>query len=153
MSATFQQDARTPEWAEGVNDGTIASPSWAGPSQPAAHQVLRHELAHSFIAARTGGNCPTWLQEGVSQWLEGGDPARDDAAVARATREGRLMPLLTLEAPFQSLPPFELQLAYAEACPRWPTSCASAARQGSSACWPRCPTGYRRRRPCPWPWP
>jgi len=115
MSATFQQDARTPEWAEGVNDGTIRVPV-LGLDRPSPRliQVLRHELAHSFIAARTGGNCPTWLQEGVSQWLEGGDPARDDAAVARATREGRLMPLLTLEAPFQSLPPFELQLAYAE---------------------------------------
>ena len=115
MSTAFQQDARTPEWAEGVNDGTIRVPV-LGLDRPSPRlvQVLRHELAHSFIAARTGGNCPTWLQEGVSQWLEGGDPARDDAAVARAAREGRLMPLLTLEAPFQSLPPFELQLAYAE---------------------------------------
>ncbi len=115
MGTAFQQDARTPEWAEGVNDGTIRVPV-LGLDRPSPRliQVLRHELAHSFIAARTGGNCPTWLQEGVSQWLEGGDPARDDPAVARAAREGRLMPLLTLEAPFQSLPPFELQLAYAE---------------------------------------
>jgi tetratricopeptide (TPR) repeat protein len=115
MSTAFQQDARTPEWAEGVNDGTIRVPV-LGLDRPSPRlvQVLRHELAHSFIAARTGGNCPTWLQEGVSQWLEGGDPARDDAAVARATREGRLMPLLTLEAPFQTLPAFDLQLAYAE---------------------------------------
>jgi hypothetical protein len=115
MATAFQQDARTPEWAEGVNDGTIRVPV-LGLDRPSPRliQVLRHELAHSFIAARTGGNCPTWLQEGVSQWLEGGDPARDDPAVARATREGRLMPLLTLEAPFQSLPPFELQLAYSE---------------------------------------
>jgi hypothetical protein len=76
--------------------------------------ILRHELAHSFIAARTGGNCPTWLQEGVSQWLEGGDPGREDAAVAQALREGKLRPLLTLEAPFQALPPEDVPLAYAE---------------------------------------
>ena len=115
MSTAFQQDARTPEWAEGVNDGTIRVPVMGlDKPDPRLVTVLRHELAHSFIAARTGGNCPTWLQEGISQWLEGGDPARDDASVARATREGRLMPLLTLEAPFQSLPPNELQLAYAE---------------------------------------
>ena len=115
MGMAFQQDARTPEWAEGVNDGTIRIPV-LGVDRPSPRliQVLRHELAHSFIAARTGGNCPTWLQEGVSQWLEGGDPARDDAAVARAAREGRLMPLLTLEAPFQTLPAFDLQLAYSE---------------------------------------
>jgi hypothetical protein len=76
--------------------------------------VLRHELGHSFIRARTGGNCPTWLQEGISQWLEGGDPRRDDAVVAAALRQGRLLPLLTLEGPFQSLPPDQVSLAYAE---------------------------------------
>jgi tetratricopeptide (TPR) repeat protein len=115
MSTAFQQDARTPEWAEGVNDGIIRVPV-LGLDRPSPRlvQVLRHELAHSFIAARTGGNCPTWLQEGVSQWLEGGDPARDDALVARAAREGRLLPLLTLEGPFQSLAPMELSLAYQE---------------------------------------
>jgi hypothetical protein len=115
MSTAFQQDARTPEWAEGVNDGVIRVPV-LGLDRPSPHlvQVLRHELAHSFLAARTGGNCPTWLQEGVSQWLEGGDPARDDALVARAARERRLMPLLTLEGPFQSLPPTDLSLAYQE---------------------------------------
>jgi len=115
MSTAFQQDARTPEWAEGVNDGTIRVPV-LGLDRPSPRliQVLRHELAHSFIAARTGGNCPTWLQEGVSQWLEGGDPAREDAVVARAAREGRLLPLLTLEGPFQGLAPFDLPLAYSE---------------------------------------
>jgi tetratricopeptide (TPR) repeat protein len=115
MSTAFQQDARTPEWAEGVNDGTIRVPV-LGLDRPSPRliQVLRHELAHSFIAARTGGNCPTWLQEGVSQWLEGGDPGRDDAVVAKAAREGRLLPLLTLEAPFQGLPPDDLPLAYSE---------------------------------------
>jgi len=34
--------------------------------------------------------------------------------VARAARERRLMPLLTLEGPFQSLPPTDLSLAYQE---------------------------------------
>ena len=115
MSTAFQQDSRTPEWAEGLNDGTIRVPV-LGLDRPSPRliQVLRHELAHSFIAARTGGNCPTWLQEGVSQWLEGGDPNRDDEAVARAAREGRLHALLTLEGPFQGLPPAEVPLAYSE---------------------------------------
>jgi tetratricopeptide (TPR) repeat protein len=104
-----------PEWAAGVNDGTIRVPL-RGIEQPTPRlvAVLRHELAHSFIAARTGGNCPTWLQEGISQWLEGGDPHRDDATVAAAVRGGRLLPLLTLEGPFQALPPESVTLAYAE---------------------------------------
>jgi tetratricopeptide (TPR) repeat protein len=108
-------DPRVPEWAAGVNDGSIRVPvRGAEPSNERLTAVMRHELAHSFLAARTGGNCPTWLQEGVSQWLEGGDPARSDREAATAAREGRLLPLITLEAPFQTLPPESIPLAYAE---------------------------------------
>jgi tetratricopeptide (TPR) repeat protein len=112
---TGLQDVRAPEWAAGLNDGTIHVPlrGMERLSVPLV-AVLRHELAHSFIRARTGGNCPTWLQEGISQWLEGGDPRREDAVVAAALRQGRLLPLLTLEGPFQSLPPEQVSLAYAE---------------------------------------
>jgi tetratricopeptide (TPR) repeat protein len=114
MGNTFE-DPRAPEWAAGFNDGTIHVPlrGMERLSVPLV-AVLRHELAHSFIRARTSGNCPTWLQEGIAQWLEGGDPRREDAAVAAAARRGRLLPLLTLEGPFQSLPPDQLGLAYAE---------------------------------------
>jgi hypothetical protein len=114
MGTAFQEGG-APEWAAGTNDGTIRVPVHGldGPS-PQLVRVLRHELAHSFIAARTSGNCPTWLQEGIAQWLEGGDPGRQDAFVAAAVTGGRLLPLLTLEAPFQSLPATEVPLAYAE---------------------------------------
>jgi tetratricopeptide (TPR) repeat protein len=109
------QDARFPEWAEGVNDGSIRiSVRGSDRLSPRQIAVLRHELAHSFISAKTGGNCPTWLQEGISQWLEGGDPAREDPLVAEALRQGRLLPLYSLEAPFQSLSEAEAVLAYAE---------------------------------------
>src|SRR5262249_19710975 len=98
------QDGRVPEWAAGVNDGTIRVPiRGLDRVTPGLASVLRHELAHSFVAARTGGNCPTWLQEGVSQWLEGGDPGREDAVAREALRKGHLIPLLSLAAPFQSL--------------------------------------------------
>ena len=114
MGTAFQEGG-APEWAAGTNDGAIRVPvhGLEGPS-PQLARVLRHELAHSFIAARTAGNCPTWLQEGIAQWLEGGDPGRQDAVVAAAAASGRLLPLLTLEAPFQSLPATEVPLAYAE---------------------------------------
>jgi tetratricopeptide (TPR) repeat protein len=112
--AAFQDD-RVPDWAAGVNDGAIRV-AVRGLDRPTPRllAVLRHELAHSFVAARTRGNCPTWLHEGIAQWLEGGDPGRDDPAVATALREGRVLPLLTLEAPFQTLPPTAVTLAYAE---------------------------------------
>ena len=109
------EDGRIPEWAEGINDGSIRVPT-RGLDKPTPHlvRVLRHELAHSFVAERTGGNCPTWLQEGISQWLEGGDPAREDGKLAIAARQKQLVPLLTLEAPFRNLSEFEAATAYAE---------------------------------------
>lgn len=108
-------DERVPEWAEGVNDGTIRVPVHGLTAlTPRLAQVLRHELAHSFIASRTGGNCPTWLQEGIAQWLEGGDSARGDAMLAAAAREHRLLPLVTLEAPFDALSEKDAILAYAQ---------------------------------------
>jgi len=108
-------DTQGPDWAQGLNDGSIRLPV-RGLTQPTPRlaALLRHELAHSFLAAQTGGNCPTWLQEGVAQWLEGGDPAREDAALAQRAREGRLLALLTLEAPFQGIAAAEAALAYAE---------------------------------------
>jgi hypothetical protein len=112
---TAFQEGGAPEWAAGTNDGTIRVPVHGldAPS-PQLVRVLRHELAHSFIASRTAGNCPTWLQEGIAQWLEGGDPGRQDSFVSVAAASGKLLPLLTLEAPFQSLPATEVPLAYAE---------------------------------------
>jgi hypothetical protein len=114
MGAAFQEGG-APEWAAATNDGSIRVPV-QGMEAPSASlvRVLRHELAHSFIAARTGGNCPVWLQEGISQWLEGGDPSRHDDVVAAAVAQGRLISLITLEAPFQSLPAADVPLAYAE---------------------------------------
>jgi tetratricopeptide (TPR) repeat protein len=115
QTGTRLQDSGAPEWAEGVNDGTIRVPvQGLSTPTPRALQVLRHELAHSFIAGRTAGNCPTWLQEGIAQWLEGGEPGRGDEKLAPLARDHRLHPLLTLEAPFQNLPEGEVPLAYAE---------------------------------------
>jgi tetratricopeptide (TPR) repeat protein len=108
-------DARAPTWAEGLNDGSIRVPV-RGMEQltPRLHAVLRHELAHTFLAWRTRGNCPTWLHEGVAQWLEGGDPTREDAALARLVRQGRPRSLLSLEGPFQGASASEAALLYAE---------------------------------------
>jgi tetratricopeptide (TPR) repeat protein len=108
------QSAGTPEWAAGLNDGTIRVPvrGMEKPSQELV-AVLRHELAHSFIAARTRGNCPTWLQEGISQWLEGADPVRADETLAPLARQKTLPSLLSLEAPFHTMAGGEATLAYA----------------------------------------
>jgi tetratricopeptide (TPR) repeat protein len=103
-----------PGWANGLNDGTIRVPA-LGVEQltPELLRVLRHELAHSFVASRTANNCPTWLHEGIAQWLEGGDPNRGDGGLARLARAGEVPNLLTLESPFRGLSEEEAGRAYA----------------------------------------
>lgn len=114
-AANFRDTTRAPEWAAAWNDGTIRVPvRGIEQATPELVRVLRHELAHSFLTARIGSSCPTWLQEGLAQWLEGGDPARRDAALARLARSGRLRQIEDLEAPFAGLSEAEATSAYAQ---------------------------------------
>ena len=109
-------DGRTPYWAAGISDGTIIRVPVRGLERPTPdlRRVLRHELAHSFVSSRTGNNCPTWLQEGIAQWLEGGDADREDGRLGKELDAGRLLPLASLEAPFAKLSESDATLAYAE---------------------------------------
>jgi ribosome modulation factor len=43
---------------------------------PEARTVLRHELAHAFIAGKSRNVCPRWLHEGLAQWVEGSRTSR-----------------------------------------------------------------------------
>jgi len=114
-TSAFRDTTRAPEWAAAVNDGTIIVPVRGMKTvTPGLERVLRHELAHSFLAARVGGAAPTWLQEGLAQWLEGGDPAREDRRLAPAARQGQIQRLEDLEPPFAALTEAEATSAYAE---------------------------------------
>lgn len=111
----FRDTTRAPEWAAAWNDGTIRVPvRGLEEATPVLVRVLRHELAHSFLTARVGPSCPTWLQEGLAQWLEGGDPARRDAGLAGVARSGHLQQIADLEAPFAGLSETEATAAYAQ---------------------------------------
>jgi tetratricopeptide (TPR) repeat protein len=114
-ATTFRDTTRAPDWAAAWNDGTIRVPV-AGVDRPTPGlvRVLRHELAHSFVAARAGASCPTWLHEGLAQWLEGGDPEREDPALARLARKSRLPRLESLESPFVGMSEAAATVAYAQ---------------------------------------
>ena len=110
----FQDTTRAPTWAAAWNDGTIRVPVMGlDRPTPGLVRVLRHEIAHSFVASRTGANCPTWLQEGLAQWLEGGDPGREDAGLASLALSTQLPRLDSLEQAFVGLSEGQAQLAYA----------------------------------------
>jgi len=55
-----------------LNDGRIRVPV-QGLTQltPALSLVLKHELTHSFVRQKTRAAAPTWVQEGIAQWMEG----------------------------------------------------------------------------------
>jgi tetratricopeptide (TPR) repeat protein len=100
----FRDTTRAPEWVAAWNDGTIRVPVMGIQSPtPDLVRVLRHELAHSFVASRAGPKCPTWLHEGIAQWLEGGDPRRDDASLQKLLAARALPRIESLESPFVGL--------------------------------------------------
>jgi hypothetical protein len=113
--SAFRDTTRGPGWAAGLWDGSIRVPV-AGLDHPTPEllRVLRHELAHSFVAARAGERCPTWVHEGIAQWLEGGDPRREDVSLARRSRAAPLPRLSALEAPFVSMDEKDATVAYAQ---------------------------------------
>ena len=114
-ATTFRDTTRAPDWVAAWNDGTIRVPVMGlDRPTPGLVRVLRHEMAHSFVAARSGAHCPTWLHEGLAQWLEGGDPEREDLALAPRARAARLPRLESLERPFVGLSEADATAAYAE---------------------------------------
>ncbi|PYU36405.1 MAG: hypothetical protein DMG31_01100 [Acidobacteria bacterium] len=68
----FQDITRAPSWAGALNDGRIRVPvQGLDHVTPGLARVLKHELTHSFINEKTHDRCPTWVQEGTAQWMEG----------------------------------------------------------------------------------
>jgi tetratricopeptide (TPR) repeat protein len=68
----FADITKAPGWVGALNDGRIRVPVQGLTSvSPELSRVLKHELTHSFIQQKTRGNAPTWIQEGLAQWMEG----------------------------------------------------------------------------------
>jgi hypothetical protein len=85
----FRDVTQLPDWVGGVYDGKIRVPL-GGLSRldPVAEGVLRHELTHAFVHAKSRGQCPRWLHEGLAQRLEGRTLSRRDRqGIAQRLRE------------------------------------------------------------------
>ncbi|QDV06453.1 hypothetical protein Poly30_19630 [Planctomycetes bacterium Poly30] len=75
------------DWAGGAFDGTIRVPAddLRDPRRVARlRDVLRHEVAHAFCQSIGGNDVPSWLNEGIAQWLENPERRLAGLQVARA---------------------------------------------------------------------
>ena len=106
----FVDITRAPAWAGALYDGRIRVPVQGLTTVDAElSRSLKHELTHSFIAQKTKSACmglavscanraPTWIQEGLAQWMEGSRSGENAAALAQIFEEKRAIPLGQLEA-------------------------------------------------------
>jgi len=89
----FFEMREMPDWVGGSFDGKIRVPiDLARPPDEALLGLLRHELAHAFLARLSHARAPGWLQEGLAQFVEG---RRVDAATAAASFAESPLDILT----------------------------------------------------------
>jgi tetratricopeptide (TPR) repeat protein len=97
----FEDITRAPGWVGALNDGRIRVPV-QGLTQltPELSRVLKHELTHSFVRQKTRANAPTWVQEGLAQWMEGKRSGANAPMLLRVYDAKQAMSLGDLEAPW-----------------------------------------------------
>lgn len=116
MHREFQDVTHAPSWASALNDGEIRIPiEGASGITPKLRRVLRHELTHSFVNARTKGNCPSWFHEGLAQLREGETRMDPYPRLRTASETGELLPLWSLEGRLLNYRRDKALLVYAQA--------------------------------------
>jgi tetratricopeptide (TPR) repeat protein len=110
----FGDITRAPGWVGALNDGRIRVPvrGLTGVDSELS-RILRHELTHSFIQQKTHGRAPTWIHEGVAQWMEGKRSDENAATLLQVYDAGQAAPLGQLEGSWMRLPGPMASYAYA----------------------------------------
>ncbi len=110
----FADITRAPGWVGALNDGRIRVPvqGLTGVT-PELSRVLKHELTHSFVGQKTRGHAPTWIQEGLAQWMEGKRSGDNAEVLAQVYKEGHAASLGNLEGTWMGLPSDAAGYAYA----------------------------------------
>jgi tetratricopeptide (TPR) repeat protein len=110
----FSDITRAPGWVGALNDGRIRVPvQGLSGVTPELSRVLKHELTHSFVGQKTRGHAPTWIQEGLAQWMEGKRSGENAAVLAQVQKEGHAASLGSLEGSWMGLPSDAAGYAYA----------------------------------------
>lgn len=72
----FRDATSIGHWAGGLYDGVVRVPvEDLSKERASLRRVLRHELAHAFVARAGAGRAPGWLNEGLAMKLEDDDAA------------------------------------------------------------------------------
>jgi tetratricopeptide (TPR) repeat protein len=109
----FADITRAPSWVGALNDGRIRVPvQGLADLTPDLSRILKHELTHSFIQQKTRGRAPTWVQEGLAQWMEGARSHDAAASVVAAYEANRAIPLGLLEHSWLRLSSAQAAYAY-----------------------------------------
>lgn len=110
----FADITRAPGWVGALNDGRIRVPVEGLTSvSEELSRVLKHELTHSFIRQKTRERCPTWLNEGLAQWMEGKRSGEFALGLAEGLDKSGTVPAQVLEGSFLRLSGNASGVAYA----------------------------------------
>jgi len=110
----FADITRAPGWVGALNDGRLRIPVQGLTSvTPDLARVLKHELTHSFVGQKSHNRAPTWLQEGVAQWMEGRRSTSTAGALVEEAGQGAIPPLGALEGSWMGLSGNSASFAYA----------------------------------------
>lgn len=110
----FADITRAPSWVGALNDGRIRVPVQGLTAvNPELSRVLKHELTHSFVGQKTRGHAPTWIQEGLAQWMEGRRSGDNADVLGQIYKNGHAPSLSQLEGPWMGLPSDAAAYAYA----------------------------------------
>jgi tetratricopeptide (TPR) repeat protein len=100
----FADITRAPGWAGALNDGRIRVPvQGLTHLTPQLSLMLKHELTHSFVRQKTRAAAPTWVQEGLAQWMEGKRSGVNAPVLLQAYDAKQAMSLKDLEGPWMQL--------------------------------------------------
>jgi tetratricopeptide (TPR) repeat protein len=110
----FADITRAPGWVGALNDGRIRVPvqGLTGMTSELS-RVLKHELTHSFVGQKTRGRAPTWIQEGLAQWMEGKRSGDNAGVLAQVFQDGHAASLGNLEGSWMGLQSDAAAYAYA----------------------------------------
>jgi tetratricopeptide (TPR) repeat protein len=110
----FADITQAPGWVGALNDGRIRVPVQGLSSVDSElSRVLKHELTHSFIQQKTHGRAPTWLNEGLAQWMEGKRSDENAAVLVQIYDQGQAASLANLEGSWMGLPGDAARYSYA----------------------------------------